>query len=324
MYPSPIAKWTRLNRAYYVSVLIALTIIWLLPVLLLLNTALKNNDQINTEAGARFTAPSPLSLEGFWTLLANPGFWQSMALSFAIVLPVVVISISLASLAGYALAKHRFLGRTWIFAFFVAGNFVPFQVLTLPVMRLLQDIMIPVPAIDFSWLSDSVRYLLGDVPTVFLSNLFRAFELKNGSPYNSAWGLILFHGAFQTGFCVFFMRNFIAALPSELIEAARIEGAGEFQIFFKVILPLIKPALAALGLLIFTFVWNDFYWSLVLTQGEFTLAPTALVNLARGEWLNRWNVMAGGSIIVALPPLLFFFFLQRQFVAGLTLGANKG
>ena len=135
---------------------------------------------------------------------------------------------------------------------------------------------------------------------------------------------ILFHGAFQTGFCVFFMRNFIAALPTELIEAARMEGANEFQVFWNVILPLLRPALAALGLLIFTFVWNDFYWSLVLTQGDLMLVPTQLVNLASGQWQNRWNVMAGGSIIVALPPLIFFFFLQRQFVAGLTLGARKG
>ena len=79
-----------------------------------------------------------------------------------------------------------------------------------------------------------------------------------------------------------------------------------------------------MGLLIFTFVWNDFYWSLVLTQGDLMLVPTQLVNLASGQWQNRWNVMAGGSIIVALPPLIFFFFLQRQFVAGLTLGARKG
>lgn len=324
MYPSPINTWKPLNRAFYWSALIAFTLVWLLPIALLLNTALKGNDQINTEAGARFTMPAPLSIEGFWTLIASSAFWQSMALSFLIVIPVVIISISLASLAGYALAKHKFLGRTWIFAIFVAGNFVPFQVLTLPVMRLLQDIIIPMPVIDFTWLSDFARLIIGDFATTYLSKLFGAFELKGGSPYNTAWGLVLFHGAFQTGFCVFFMRNFIAALPTELIEAARIEGASEFQIFRKIIVPLIKPALAALGLLIFTFVWNDFYWSLVLTQGEFKLAPTTLVNLARGEWLNRWNVMAGGSIIVALPPLVFFFFLQRQFVAGLTLGANKG
>jgi len=201
----------------------------------------------------------------------------------------VCIAVGFATLAGYVLAKHKFLGRTWIFAIFVAGNFVPFQVLTFPVLRMMQDL-----------------------------------GFGEWSPYNSLWSLIIFHGAFQTGFCVFFMRNFIAALPTELIEAARMEGANELQVFTRIILPLLRPALAALGLLIFTFVWNDFYWSLVLTQGDLMLVPTQLVNLAKGQWQNQWNVMAGGSIIVALPPLVFFFFLQRQFVAGLTLGAQKG
>jgi len=324
MYPSPIETWKPLNRAFYWSALIATTIIWLLPVFLLLNTAIKSNDQINSEGGARFTAPEPFSIDGFWTIIGSGEFWGSMGLSFMIVIPVVVIAISLASLAGYALAKHKFLGRTWIFAIFVAGNFVPFQVLTLPVMRILQDIVLPVPVIDFTWLYDGTAAIVGAGLADYLASLFGAFELKNGSPYNSAWALILFHGAFQTGFCVFFMRNFIAALPTELIEAARMEGANELQIFWQVIVPLIKPALAALGLLIFTFVWNEFYWSLVLTQGAMNLVPTMLVNLAKGQWQNQWNVMAGGSIIVALPPLVFFFFLQRQFVAGLTLGANKG
>ena len=340
-YPSPLENWQNPQRAFYFSVVIAVTLIWLLPIFLLLLTAAKTNDQINTEQGARFTWPEhwsqcltgaeefagPLDCfapEGFTTVFSSAEFWGSMGLSFMIVIPVVILSIGFASLAGYALAKHKFLGRTWIFALFVAGNFVPFQVLTFPVLRLLQDVVIPFPDIDFLWLYNGVLPIFGQGFTDYLANLFGAFELKNGSPYNSAWALIMFHAAFQTGFCVFFMRNFIAALPGELIEAARIEGANEYQIFTKVVLPLITPALAALGLLIFTFVWNDFYWSLVLTQGDLNLVPTMLVNLARGQWQNQWNVMAGGSILIALPPLVFFFFLQRQFVAGLTLGANKG
>jgi len=289
MYPSPEHTWRPGARTFYWSSAIAVMLIWLTPIFLLLNTALKSNEQINAEQGAKFTIPAPLLPEGFWVLLGNPAFWSSMVYSFLVVLPVVCVAVSFATLAGYVLAKHKFLGRTWLFAIFVAGNFVPFQVLTFPVLRMMQDL-----------------------------------GFGDWSPYNTLWALILFHGAFQTGFCVFFMRNFIAALPTELIEAARMEGANEFQVFWNVILPLLRPALAALGLLIFTFVWNDFYWSLVLTQGDLMLVPTQLVNLASGQWQNRWNVMAGGSIIVALPPLVFFFFLQRQFVAGLTLGARKG
>ena len=326
MYPAPLDTWKTGPRAFYWMVLVAVLALWLMPIALLLNTAIKDDDQISAEQGARFSAPQwsettnldfvsarqlfarqqaaedagialepsfsvtlPFSIDGFTKVVFSGEFWRSMLFSFVVVIPAVVLSVGLATLAGYILAKHTFRGRILIFGLFVAGNFVPFQVLTIPVLRLMQDI-----------------------------------SIAGASPYGNPAALILFHAAFQTGFCVFFMRNFIAALPNELIEAARMEGANEFQIYFKVIVPLIRPALAALGLLIFTFVWNDFYWSLVLNPGANKLAPAMLTNLANGQWKTLWNVMAAGSIIVALPPLLFFFFLQRQFVAGLTLGANKG
>ena len=307
MYPAPIETWKTSPKFLYWLIVAAVLVMWLMPIALLLNTAFKNDSQISAEQGARFSVPctmasvetelgsrlecqSPtLSVDGFVKVVLSGEFWQSMIFSFVVVIPVVILSVGLATLAGYILAKHNFQGRILIFGLFVAGNFVPFQVLTIPVLRLMQDI-----------------------------------SVAGASPYGNPVALILFHAAFQTGFCVFFMRNFIAALPNELIEAARMEGANEFQIYFKVIVPLIRPALAALGLLIFTFVWNDFYWSLVLNPGANKLAPAMLTNLANGQWKTLWNVMAAGSIIVALPPLLFFFFLQRQFVAGLTLGANKG
>ncbi len=326
MYPAPIETWKTSPKIFYWMLVAAVLILWLMPVALLLNTAIKHDDQISAEQGARFSPPEwsvttnfdfmsaerffelsqeaeetgtplepsfavnlPVSVDGFTKVIFSGEFWKSMLFSFVVVIPAVVISVGLATLAGYILAKHNFRGRILIFGLFVAGNFVPFQVLTIPVLRLMQDI-----------------------------------SVAGASPYGNPVALILFHAAFQTGFCVFFMRNFIAALPNELIEAARMEGANEFQIYFKVIVPLIRPALAALGLLIFTFVWNDFYWSLVLNPGANKLAPAMLTNLANGQWKTLWNVMAAGSIIVALPPLLFFFFLQRQFVAGLTLGANKG
>ena len=309
MYPAPIDTWKTSPRTFYWILTIAVLALWLMPIALLINTAVKNDTQISAEQGARFSAPCTmtalpsadgvgqqlvcdgfaLSADGLSKVLTSGEFWQSMLFSFIVVIPAVVVSVGLATLAGYILAKHKFRGRILIFGLFVAGNFVPFQVLTIPVLRLMQDI-----------------------------------QVGGASPYGNPAALILFHAAFQTGFCVFFMRNFIAALPDELIEAARMEGANEFQIYFQVIVPLIRPALAALGLLIFTFVWNDFYWSLVLNPGANKLAPAMLTNLANGQWKTLWNVMAAGSLIVALPPLLFFFFLQRQFVAGLTLGANKG
>ena len=142
--------------------------------------------------------------------------------------------------------------------------------------------------------------------------------------YNSHLGLIIFHIAFQTGFCTFFLRNFIKELPFELIEAARAEGATEWIIYRKIILPCIIPALAALGVLEFTFIWNDYFWALVLTQGDAVKPITVGLDVLRGQWTTSWNLVSAGSVVAALPPVIMFFILQKQFIHGLTFGAVKG
>ncbi|MEM9494051.1 MAG: carbohydrate ABC transporter permease, partial [Myxococcota bacterium] len=167
---------------------------------------------------------------------------------------------------------------------FVAGNFIPFQILMIPV----RDLMVSI------------------------------------GMYDSYWSLITFHIAFQTGFCTLFMRNFMAALPFELIEAARVDGASEWQIFTRVVLPLLRPALAALAVLTFTFVWNDFFWALVLVESQEVLPITRGINELRGQWTASWQLISAGSIVAAMPPVLMFFAMQRHFIAGLTLGATKG
>jgi multiple sugar transport system permease protein len=141
--------------------------------------------------------------------------------------------------------------------------------------------------------------------------------------YNTITGLALFHVAFQTGFCTLFMRNFIKAMPYELIEAARVEGVSEVRIFWYVVLPLMKPAIAALSVLIFTFIWNDYFWAMVLTQGADTQPITAGLNSLNGQWVSAWHLVSAGSIVAALPPVIMFFIMQRHFIAGLTLGAVK-
>lgn len=171
-----------------------------------------------------------------------------------------------------------------LFTVFVAGNFVPIQVLMIPV---------------------------------------RDLTLKLGL-YNSVGGLILFHLSFQTGFCALFLRNFIKQLPFELVEAARIEGAGEWTVFVRIILPLIRPALAALSILVFTFVWNDYFWALCLTQGDDAAPITVGVAALKGQWTTSWNLVSAGSVLAAMPSVAMFFLMQKHFVAGLTFGATKG
>jgi multiple sugar transport system permease protein len=142
--------------------------------------------------------------------------------------------------------------------------------------------------------------------------------------FNTVGALILFHLSFQTGFCTLFLRNFIKQLPFELIEAARIEGAGEWTVFVRIVLPLIRPALAALTILVFTFVWNDYFWALCLTQGDDAAPITVGVAALKGQWTTAWNLVSAGSILAALPSVAMFFAMQKHFVAGLTFGATKG
>jgi multiple sugar transport system permease protein len=203
--------------------------------------------------------------------------------SVLITVPTVIGSIALAAMAGFALAKYKFRGNIILFAMFIAGNFIPFQILMIPV----RDLMIGL------------------------------------GMYDSIGGLVAFHIAFQSGFCTLFMRNFIKALPDALIEAARMEGVSEVNIFFRIILPLVRPALAALAVLIFTFVWNDYFWALVLAQTDAVRPVTAGLQSLKGMWVSSWQLISAGSIIAALLPVSIFFMMQRHFIAGLTLGATK-
>jgi multiple sugar transport system permease protein len=142
--------------------------------------------------------------------------------------------------------------------------------------------------------------------------------------YDTTTGLVLFHAAFQAGFCTLFMRNFMKALPFELVESARIDGVSEFRIFWHIVLPLVRPALAALAVLVFTFIWNDYFWATVLVQGDHALPVTAGLKTLNGQWISQWQLVSAGSIVAALPPVILFFLLQKHFIAGLTLGATKG
>ena len=198
-------------------------------------------------------------------------------------IPTVFGAVALSCMTGFALAVYNFKGNILIFFLFIAGNFVPFQILMVPV---------------------------------------RDLSVQMGV-YNSVWALILFHIAFQAGFCTLFMRNFIKALPRELIEAARVEGVNEFQIFWYIVIPLMKPAIAALSVLIFTFIWNDYFWATVLTQGVDSQPVTAGLYSLNGQWISQWHLVSAGSIVAALPPVLMFFTMQKHFIAGLTLGAVK-
>ncbi|AWY00566.1 sugar ABC transporter permease [Marinomonas primoryensis] len=283
MFPTPIEKRSLpFNVSYRVAVWISL-FLWLLPLLAVLLTSARSTADIN--AGNYWGIPSEWMLfENYTMVFTETPMFRYLLNSILITVPAVIGAVALSTLAGYALAKFKFRGNVALFAAFIAGNFVPFQILMIPV---------------------------------------RDLTIGMGL-YDTATGLILFHIAFQTGFCTLFMRNFIVGLPDELIEAARVEGVSEWQIFWHVVLPLVRPALAALSVLIFTFIWNDYFWALVLVQSDEVRPITAGISALKGQWMASWQLIAAGSIIAALPPVILFFAMQRHFIAGLTLGATKG
>ncbi|MFZ1343006.1 carbohydrate ABC transporter permease [Thiothrix eikelboomii] len=222
-------------------------------------------------------------LENYSAVFNNSPIAHYILNSFKITIPTVIIAVGISCMTGYALAIYKFKYSVLLFFLFVAGNFVPFQILMVPV---------------------------------------RDFSVKTGL-YDTITGLVLFHAAFQAGFCTLFMRNFIKALPFDLIESARVEGVSEFKIFWYVVLPLVRPAIAALSVLIFTFVWNDYFWATVLVQGDNAMPVTGGLKSLNGQWIAQWHLVSAGSIIAALPPVAMFFLMQKHFIAGLTLGAVK-
>jgi multiple sugar transport system permease protein len=284
MFPTPIERTSLPVRLIYRIALVLLLAAWLLPMLAILVTSIRGNADIIS--GNYWGWPTEFKLVQNYAEVFNPArspMLQYFINSVLITLPSLFMAIFFSAMAGYTLAIHRFRGRILIYAVFIAGNFVPFQILMIPVRT-----------------------------------LFANLDLLD-----TLWALIIFHTAFQMGFATFFLRNFIADLPIALVESARIEGATEMGVFFRVILPLIRPALASLGVLLFTFIWNDFFWALTLVQSDKARPITFGLQALRGQWSISWNLIAAGSVIAAVPSVIVFFILQRQFIAGLTFGGVK-
>ncbi len=283
MFPPPIDdKPASVRISYRVGIWVAL-VIWLLPLCAMFMTSFRSLTDINQ--GNFWGWPSEwMIIENYTGVFTTTPMGRFMFNSIMITVPTVIGALAISALAAYALAKYRFKLNILLFAIFIGGNFIPFQILMIPVRNL----------------------------TISLGL------------YDTVFGLVMFHVAFQCGFCTLFLRNFIKALPDSLIEAARVDGTNEFLIFFKLILPLIRPALAALAVLFFTFIWNDYFWALVFIQSDSVRPVTAGLESLKGQWVASWQMISAGAILAALPPVGMFFLMQKHFIAGLTMGATKG
>jgi multiple sugar transport system permease protein len=234
--------------------------------------------------GEYWTWPAHLQFKNYYDAFITGGFSRYFLNSLVITIPSVFLTIFFSTLNGYALAKMRFKGRSQITLMYVAGMLLPFQILLIPVF--------------------------------FISSKFLG-------TYDTRFGVVLFHTAFQVGFGSFFMRNFILPLPNGLIEAARIDGASEWKIFTSTIFPLVRPAVAALSTLLFTWIWNDFLWALILIQTDDIKPITVALQNLKGQWVASYHLQSAGAMIAAIPPMIIFTLLQKHFIKGLTMGSGK-
>ncbi|MGH3648697.1 MAG: carbohydrate ABC transporter permease [Micromonosporaceae bacterium] len=272
--------------------LILVSLGWLAPLALSVYASLRPYQE--TSRKGYFSLPERLTFDYYtaaWQQAELPKYYLNTLL---IAVPAVVVTLFLASFVAFAISRVRIRGGMALLVLFTAGNLLPQQVLLTPLYTIYN--LIPLPW----WASDSLTL------------------------YDTYLGVILVHVAFQTGFCVFVLAHYMRALPEEISEAAIVDGAGVWRQYWQVTLPLCKPALAALATLEFTWIYNDFLWALVLMSSGDKLPVTSALNNLRGEFFTDYNLLAAGSVLVALPTIIVFNLLQKQFVAGLTLGATKG
>ncbi|MCC7207847.1 MAG: carbohydrate ABC transporter permease [Anaerolineae bacterium] len=272
-----------LKKGVVFVLLLILTIVWLLPFFSALLTSVRTMDEISVNGFWRIPALNELTLENFTNAWESAQVSRYLGNSFIITLPSLVATLFLSSLSAFALARYRFKWALPLYFMFVAGTMLPFQILLLPVFKLANEMKI----------------------------------------YDSHWALIIIHTAFQMGFCTFVLRNFMKTVPGEILEAARVDGCSDFRIYWQIMLPLSLPAMAALGTLEFTWIFNDYLWALILVQNSALKPVTAGLASLQGQFTTNWPLITAGSLIAIVPTLFVFAFLQRYFIQGLTLGSGK-
>ncbi|MET9589376.1 carbohydrate ABC transporter permease [Streptomyces sp. NPDC006516] len=263
--------------------LVLVGLFWLMPTIGLLLSSLRGAEDIAATGWWKiFTAPSELTFDNYQRLLENSVITDSLFSTVMITVPTTVLVVVIGSLAGYAFAWMEFPGRDWWFLLVVGLLVVPVQVALIPV-----------------------------------SELFGTLGI-----FETTFGVIMFHTAFGLPFAIFLLRNFFAEIPRELLEAARLDGAGEIRLFTRVVMPLGGPAIASLGIFQFLWVWNDMLVALIFADSDSPPITVALQQQVR-QFGNNIDVLAPGAFLSMVIPLAVFFAFQRQFVSGVMAGAVK-
>ncbi|WP_411148545.1 carbohydrate ABC transporter permease [Streptomyces sp. A30] len=264
---------------------------WLGPLLWALYSAMR--PYAETSEKGYVSWPDKLNFDNFTNAFTQSDMGHYFVNTMIIAVPAVLVTLFLSSMVAFYVSRFDFRINLFLLLVFTAGNLLPQQVIITPLYRL---------------------YLLIDLPGITMS----------GKLYDSALGLVLIHVAFQSGFCAFVLSNYMRSLPHELTEAALVDGASVWRMYWQIVLPLCRPAMAALATLLSIWIYNDFFWALVLISTGENMPITSALNNLTGAYFTDPNLVAAGALLTAIPTLIVYFVLQRQFVSGLTLGANKG
>ena len=282
-------------------IVLLIVVLWLIPTIGVLVTSFRPEETVETTgwwtAFAHLFDPAQWTLDNYSEALDTAGFENAFLNSLAVTIPSVVIPITIAAFAAYAFSWMEFRGRYVMFVAVVGLLVVPLQMALIPILRLYTG-----------------GAQLGGVP------IFPDLDL-NGT----FLGIWLAHTAFGLPLAVYLLRNFIGSLPSSIIESAKMDGADHFTIFWRLVVPLSVPALAAFAIFQFLWVWNDLLVARIFLGGtEDTRVLTIALQTLNGAQGESWHLLTAAAFISMALPLVVFFSLQRYFIRGLTAGAVKG
>ena len=272
--------------------LIVISAIWLFPLAWTVYTSLRPYG--DTASLGYVSVGGSYNLDNFFNAASGMELFPHLFNTLVVVVPAVIVVLFLASMLAFAVSRYSFRFNVALLMLFTAGNLLPQQIVITPLFRM---------------------YLALPLPEILNER-----ELW----YDSYFGIAIIHIAFQLGFCSFVLSNYFRQLPKELSEAAVMDGASVWRSYRSILLPLARPALAALATLEFTWIYNDFFWGILLLRTGSKFPITSALNNLSGQFFTDNNLLAAGSLLVALPTLIVYFALQKQFVAGLTLGSTKG
>jgi multiple sugar transport system permease protein len=275
----------------FISIFICIfALVWIFPIVWTLWSSLRPYSEIR--ANGVFSVPESIGLDNYSTAVQRMDLPTYLWNSLIITAPAVFLTLLFGSVTAFVVSRYSFRWNVSMLLLFTAGNLLPPQLVFIPVFK---------------------AYLtVGD----WLGNR-RLF-------YDSQWGVVLIHVAFQMGFATFVLSSYMKTIPKEISEAAKVDGASVFRHYWNVMLPLLRPPLASLAVLMTTWIYNDFFWALVLMSNDSKRPITSALGRLQGEFVTDYNLLAAGAMIAALPTLIVFFVLRRQFISGLTLGATKG